>query len=323
MPEWLVENGIGEERAILADSSRIIAARVSLPGEVTAGHVYAAKLVERTLGSNRGKAQLDDGSEVLVSKLPSSLSEGSPVSIQITRGSVGERGRFKLPQGIVSDRHPCQPGLMEMLRSESPDVREVHAFPMEGWDDLIGDALARNIAFEGGNLLIDPTPAMMMMDVDGYGNPLRTALAAVDPIAEALAQFDIGGVIGIDFPTIASKAERKTVDDALAAALAYWPHERTAMNGFGFVQIVARMNGPSLIHRATFARVGLLTRQLLRRAERVDEPGALLLTLHPALRSHLKPEWLKQLARRTGREIRVKENGGLALEGAFAQAVAL
>ena len=41
------------------------------------------------------------------------------------------------------------------------------------------------------------------------------------------------------------------------------------MNGFGFVQLVARLERPSLLHRAAFQRAGLAARALLRRAEQL------------------------------------------------------
>jgi ribonuclease G len=94
------------------------------------------------------------------------------------------------------------------------------------------------------------------------------------------------------------------------------------MNGFGFVQLVARLEGPSLLHRFATARLGMAARMALRRAELAADDGAgraLLLTVHPALKAKLKPEWLSDLARRTGREVRIETDPGLAIEGAHAQ----
>ena len=114
---------------------------------------------------------------------------------------------------------------------------------------------------------------------------------------------------------------RNTRTYLLAASLAGWPHERTAINGFGFVQLVARLERPSLLHRAAFQRAGMAARGLLRRAELLSGPGALLLSGHPALESQLRPEWIEELARRTGREVRWEARPGLAIEAPQAQLV--
>lgn len=317
---WIVEHGIGEKRALLIENGRVVAAKMACTGEPQAGAAVQAKLVSRAKGSARGVARADNGLEILVDKLPKDASEGRDYLILLTRAPIAERGRLKRAQGRIVDRDntsdPAQ--LSEDVFTLGDAVRR---FPNGLWEEVWDAAWDSSIAFAGGSLLISPTPAMTLIDIDGEGRPQELALAAIPAIAQALQQFDLGGSIGIDFPTIPDKAGRKAVDDALAEALADWPHERTAMNGFGFVQIVARLEGPSLLHRMAYSRVAAAARMALRRAEMVEGGGTILLTVHPALKARIKPDWLAQLSARTGREVRIETEPGLALNGAFAQAV--
>lgn len=323
MAEWLVERGIGEDRAALFQNDRIIAARTHWTGELIAGQVLEVKLTSKTGGSTRGTAALPSGQEILIDRLPRDTAEGSQLRAEIARSAIGERGRLKMAHARPTDKAPSVPDLLKSLEQEGHSAEFVHRIPGSDWDDLLSDALSGEVLFSGGSLLLATTPAMVIIDIDGTMPPRDLALAAVAPIADALRQFDIGGMVGIDFPTLEQKSDRKAVDAALEKALSGWPHERTAMNGFGFVQIVARLQRPSLLHRANYSRTGMLARQLLRKAEMVAEPGALLLTIHPALQAKLKPEWLEELSRRTGREVRIEGSAGLALSGSFAQAVPL
>ena len=323
MAKWYLEEGIGETRAICAVDDEIMAARIQWPGELLAGHVEDAVLLSRNAGSSRGTAIFANGQEVLVDRLPKSASEGASLRLEITRPAIGERGRLKRAQSRPSELMATSPTLAQTLAAEGHEITSVRRFPVSGWSDLLADALSREIAFSGGSLIFSPTPAMVTVDIDGTLPPRELALAAIGPIAQTLRRFDLSGSIGIDFPTLQTKPDRRDVDEALAAALADWPHERTSMNGFGFVQLVSRLSRKSLLHRASHSRTGLIARDLLRRAEHVTEPGALLLTIHPAVSAKIKPEWQAELARRTGREIRIKVEPGLALEGGFAQAVGI
>ena len=322
MAEWLVEEGIGEHRAIRLDGDRIAAARIEWPGELSVGLIEDAVLVSRAAGSRRGTARFATGEDALVDKLPPSAREGAAIRLEITRPALGERGRRKLARARPTDAPPGPaPSLANRLHAEGHEVRVVRAFPTGDGAELAAEAFAGEVAFPGGALQFSPTPAMLLVDVDGTLAPRALALAAVEPLAEALRRFDIGGSIGVDFPTLADKADRRAVDEALAAALADWPHERTAMNGFGFVQLVARLERPSLLHRAVFQRPGMAARALLRRAELLQGAGAVLLSGHPALEAQLRPEWLDELARRTGREVRWEARPGLAIEAPQAQLV--
>ena len=305
------------------EGDRAIAAKIDWPGRLAAGQVERAVLVSRSSGSRRGTARFSSGEEALVDRLPPDASEGAALALEVTRPALGERGRVKLARARPTETEPCPaPSLLQTLQAASK-AHAVRRFPGTDWEDIWAKAWSGVHDFAGGSLLFSTTPAMTLVDVDGTLPPRQLALAAAQALGEALPLFDLGGNVGIDFPTLAQKADRRAVDQALDAALTDWQHERTAMNGFGFVQIVSRLERASLLHRISGGRVGAAARMLLRRAERVEEPGALLLTYHPALKTRLKPEWLAELARRTGREVRMATDPALALEGGFAQAVPL
>lgn len=324
MADWLVETGIGEERAIRLLDGVIAEARVRWPGRLAYGQVGDATLVSRRSGSARGTARFAGGEEALVDRLPRDAREGATIRLEVIRAAVAERGRWKLARARPTDRPTSPaPSLADELSNDGHTVSHVRRFAEDDWDELVMEAIAGEIRFDGGTLLLTPAPAMTLIDIDG-GLPARAlALAAVPAIAAALRRHEVGGSIGIDFPTLERKSDRREVDEALSEALAGWPHERTAMNGFGFVQLVARSRGPSLIQRATLDPAGLAVRLLLRQGEAVDGPGAIQLTCHPAAASRLEREWIEQLSRRCGRPVRTEVDPGLALAGGFAQAVPL
>jgi len=315
LANWFIEQGIGETRWLLIEGDRVLAAKIEWPGELRGGQKVTGKLTSKAAGARRGLAILDDGREVLIDHLPNHITEGASVALIITRAAITERGRYKRAQGRCANA----PGVDE---NSAPLANVVHRFPAGLWEEVWHAASSASVAFAGGDTLISVTPAMTVIDIDGSALPRELALAAIPAIARALAWFQLGGNIAIDFPTLAAKADRRTVDDALSAALADWPHERTAMNGFGLVQLVARLDGPSLLHRFATSRVGMCARHALRQAELTQGDGrVLLMSVHPALKAKLREEWLTELARRTGREVRIESNPALALEAPSAQII--
>ncbi|QKG69990.1 ribonuclease E/G family protein [Erythrobacter mangrovi] len=320
MAEWVVEHGIGEQRALLLDGDRVLAAKLRWPGELHAGQPVKLTLYSKPTGASRGVARDAGGTEVLVDKLPAGLSEGMSFDAVITRAAIAETGRLKRPQARHASAGTATPDGSADIFERGNTLRR---FAPGLWEEVWDAAASGEVSFPGGSLLFSVTPAMTVVDIDGDLPSRELALAAVPALARALPMFDLGGSIGIDFPTLEAKADRKAVDSALEDAFADWPHERTAMNGFGFVHIVARLDGPSLLHRFASSRVGMAARMALRRAEMVEGPGATLLSVHPALKAKLTPEWFAELERRTGRPTRVETNPGLAIEAAQAQSVPL
>lgn len=319
---WLVEEGIGEDRAIRLDGGRIVAAMVEWPGALRAGLIAEALLVSRAAGSARGVARFADGQQALVDHLPPDASEGSRLRLEVIRSAISEERRTKWARARPTGLPPAPaPSLEQRLRDGGDEVRIVRRFPPCDWDELVSEAFDQHIAFGSGSLHFSPTPAMTLIDIDAADRPDRVALAAIGPLADALRRFALGGAIAIDFPTIPDKARRQEADRMLGLALEGWPHERTAMNGFGLVQIVARLERPTLLHLAAHHGPQWAARLLLRRAEALSGPGRLSLSAHPAVIGLITPTWLEELARRTGRDHVLQANPALAPQAPQAQLI--
>lgn len=319
---WLVEEGIGEERALKICGGRVVAARVQWPGRLAAGQVEDALLVTRYKNSPRGIARFASGEEALVDRLPRNASMGARVRLEVTRASVAERTRNKLAQARPTDAGSREaPALRACLAEGDEQVQVVHRFPDGAWEEVWSDAWQSVADFAGGSLHLTPAAAMTLIDIDGRLPPRELSLEAVPAIAAVFELFDLSGSVGIDFPTLPARADRKAVDEALDRALSHLDYERTSMNGFGFVQIVSRAKRPSLLHTIAHDRAGAAARFLLRRAERLAGPGLMQLTGHPRLLERLLPAWLEALSRRTGHAIQCSADPALALDGGYAQMI--
>jgi len=308
LAEWLYEAGIGEARALLVDRGRIIEARIELDdGAPRLGAILPAQLLESPR-ARLVRIKLDGGDAVL-ERAPSGLTQGARLLVEITREAIPERGRAKHAKAL-----PAEPGtaltpgptLLNRLEASGIPVRpcqthQADAFEDAGWSELLAEATHGEIPFGSGVLRMTVTPAMTLFDVDGGGTLAGLAVDAATATAQAILRHGIGGSIGVDFPTLANKAERQAVATALDAALPL-PFERTAVNGFGFLQIVRPRPRASLPEILAADAAGAEARALLRRIEREPSAGPQLHRVPArvlrALEAH--PEWLEALARRTG-----------------------
>jgi hypothetical protein len=318
-----VERGIGEDRAILVEHGEVKAARLQRSGRLAAGLVANARLIARSSGARRGTVLFEHGEEALIDGLPADAREGAPLRVIVTRGAIAETGRYKRAQTRPTDAsRRAAPALAQALATTGLPVRTVRRFPDDPWPEIAEEALSGAIDFAGGSLIVSPTPAMTLIDIDGSLPPVQLGLAAVPAIAAALMRLDLAGSIGIDFPTIEARSDRRQVDEDLGHALSSWPHERTAMNGFGFVQIVARLERPSILSivRGDPARMGAML--LLRRIEDVSAPGPLLATARRDVLAAITPAWREEITRQSGRTITWREDPALAPLSGFAQAMA-
>jgi hypothetical protein len=312
LAEWLYEAGIGECRAALVGDGRIIQARVERDGEgPRVGAVVTARLVEA--GKN-ALARLDLPGEPLatLASVPPGTSIGARLIVEIVRMALRERGRDKPARARITDA-PLSDGadLRAWIAASGLPVVELpptgpDRLEEAGWSELIDHVRTGHWPFGGGALWVDTTPSMTLIDIDGEGNALDLAKAGAAAAVDVVRCCDIGGSIGIDFPSLPGRAERLSID-ALVDALLPLPFERTAVNGFGFLQIIRRRERPSLIEQVRFDPVATDTALLLRQAERAVGAGPLQLVTRPAVADHVAahPDWIALLQKRTGRPVEI------------------
>lgn len=321
MPEWLVEHGIAEARAALVHDGHIIEARIELEGVVHAGSVLEARLA--SVGQNGRNAIAKDasGTEYLLPHGASRTTEGSSLNIEVTREAIPGSEPWKRPLGrVASGRANALPSLEERLGARPlifPDRRDV--LGDAGWNDLMEEAASGTISFPGGQLRLSATPAMTLIDVDGSSPSAELMISGARAAAQAILRLDIGGNIGMDLPTVREKSARTSAVEEVDDQLAGTRFERTAINGFGFLQIVRPRLRPSILElaqdRATFE-----ARALLRRAA-FETPGSKRLVAHPAVIGVLagREDWTGQLSRQLGGTIELRSAGGLAMSGGYAE----
>jgi hypothetical protein len=326
MADALVERGIGATRALVIDAGVAVEAHFERDDSgPLAGAVHVARLSKILEPGRRGIMRLG-ADEGLIEPLPY-CPEGGLLRVEVTRTALHEAGRPRLAklrnvEGDSQTEGEVRPGadLVERLKAAGHRVTLLSRpgedrLEAAGWSELVDQAQTGHVPYVGGLLTISPTPAMTVIDIDGPGDPATLAEAAATAVAAAIRCFDLQGSIGIDFPSLEGKAVRTRLGELLDAALPA-PFERTAVNGFGFVQIVRPRLRPSFIEAVRTP--GFAALELLRRAAR-GAAGGRVLVANPAIVAWLeaRPHLVATLARTTGGNVALQAEPGLGHAGAY------
>jgi len=312
LPDWLIERGIGETRAVRIEQGQIVEARILLDDVTPAGTVLEARL--RQAGTPAIAEA--EGLEFLLPKGAPGHAEGALVRIEVTREAIPGAEPWKRPLARIAGDKPA--GTPPVDGETLPFPAPADRLEAAGWSDLLEEARSGIVRFEGGELRISPTPAMTLIDVDGALPPEKLARQAAAQAAHAILRHGIGGSIGIDFPTLTGKAQRQAIADDIDSILPQ-PFERTAVNGFGFLQIVRPRRHASLLELAQ-DRAAFEARVLLRRAA-FEPAGPKRLAAHPAVIAFLeaRPKWIEALSRQIGGAVTLRADASIPIHGGHAQ----
>ncbi|MBU6371781.1 MAG: ribonuclease E/G [Alphaproteobacteria bacterium] len=340
---WL-DGSVGEARMALVDGGRPIALalwRATDPGQRARwGEVYAGRVtqVDRRRrgafldiglrGGAAGFLPLDAQGGVRESGKSRPVREGERLAVRVAR----EAARGKNAVVEIVEPTAAEPGLLGRHRSDTQLIDAAPAPPemRAALDAAFEAAAARTAPIPGGGrLVIEPTAALVAIDVDaadraGSNDPEQFArdlnLAAA---AEALRQIrlrDLGGVIAIDFVTLRSAKARDEVMAALKAHSDPWGLSFAPMSRFGIVEM-ARPQLRRPLAEALCDATGALSTETqalaaLRAAEsagRAEPARRVVLTVAPEIAAWLEAapfEWKPALTARLGPRLRL-ETGAL------------
>ena len=268
----LWDSAPGEIRLMLHEDGKLVELRLLRMLETApllVGGTTQVRLGAK-IGARRALVHYDGG-EGEISPIPD-CTEGSWLTAELTRAPFPEPGRWK--RAVFRQAEAREFGIGDYILSQWPGLAAiVCAGPMDAAQvrSILGEAcpeiqidkpaiddaqsdiwcergITGEFVIEGGLLSIERTRAMTVIDIDGFGAAHAVNLAAARAIPWLLRLYGIGGQVGIDFLASANKAERAEIDTALVERCAtLGQHERTAVSGFGFAQLVLPRPGPSVM----------------------------------------------------------------------------
>ncbi len=236
------------------------------PGERRVGVFEDGVLVELHLHRNNALMWGETGTAKIKTKSSNShFLRTSEKQDLLLRGEVTESVGKTLPFRIVREAI-AEPGLLKLAearrlteddKERSPDGQWASRFPktragpahMAAMSDALSAALTCTAQVGHAQISFQRTKLGLVIDVDGEGKALPINLAAAREIARLLRLYQVGGMVLIDFIAVNSKAERQEIALAFdeAAAADERGFERSAVNGFGLLQVVRARPRPSVL----------------------------------------------------------------------------
>jgi ribonuclease G len=289
----------GEARALLFENGNPVELHIQRSGQVTLGSVCEGRIL--TKAAAHDYVRLTGGQEIIVSP-KSNLAEGALIRAEIVREQMCEPGEVKLAVA-----RPCDADLIDTadqwqatLGARADRVVDYDA----AFDDHFDLALAGRSNVGGVTLWFERTKAGLVFDVDGQGDPLAINRVAAVEVARLLRLFQVGGAAMIDFVGMDSKAARLDVAAAFDAASAadLRGFERTAINGYGLMQVIRAHPRPSLLDtlfgiRRVSPSDETMAFMLLREASRSSGAGVRRCVTTPALAALLaQSDWQPLIA---------------------------
>ena len=312
MPEIWRDDAPGERRAARVENGNIVEIHIQRDALWALGETGTGRIDRKT--PSGAYVVTDDGHELLLrSKI--SDPEGTRVTFEVTREAIAEPGRIKPTEILLRDS-----GALPSLPKDALWDARLTSFAQPVISASIADGF--DIALSGqsklGSVIISfqRTKAGLAFDVDGIGSAFDINQVAAAEIARLLRLYQVGAMVMIDFVSMEPKAQRTQIAEIFDAASRSdaRPFERTAINGYGFMQVVRARPRPSVLDHLFGTRIASLSDEtqaywLLRAVAQSSGFGARTVTALPDVATLLESQtwagWRTQAMRAAGADVLV------------------
>jgi ribonuclease G len=317
-------------------------------------------LIVRTVGEEVTKAKLEREFQRLherwkkIQQQAASLKAPAPVHHEATLISGVIRDLFSDKfEALRVDSKSAHKEIADYVRTVDPDLLDrvhlytgrVPLFDRYEVEEEIQKAFSRRVSLKsGGHLVIEPTEALVSIDVNtgrftgkGKKDPeqtiLKTNLEAAREIAKQLRLRDVGGIIVVDFIDMESQENR---DKVLRELRSHLGRDRARTKAFevstlGLVEMTRQRVRPSLFNSMTsvctscggIGRVytpATVVRQIertLRRAGASKEEKRIVVRVHPEVALRVieeEPGLLERLKERTRLDLHMRDDPLMRLD---------
>ena len=293
LPELWRDDAPGERRAACVEDGQIVEIHIQRDAHWVLGECGMGRVDRRTAAG--AYIITEDGSEVLL-RGKTGAAEGTKVAFEVTREAIAEPGRIKPPEVILHDGLPA-----DALSKDGLWEQRLAAFGCSTATQSLNEGFDTAIAgyAQVGDVIISfqRTKAGLVFDVDGIGDAFAINRIAAVEIARLLRLYQVGAMVMIDFVSMEAKAQRAEIANIFDAASAKdsRPFERTAINGYGLMQVVRARPRPSVLDHLFGTRIAALSDEtqaywLFRSAARSSGFGDRTITARPAVAHLLSSE---------------------------------
>ena len=335
--ETWIDASIGETREVLVRQGAPIALRIMRVSDegrrARWGELYCARVreidrrrrgafLDLGLRDQQGFLPLGEDGRVRMRKERVALREGQGVIVSVTREAARGKNPVLDLQEVGHDGSPPHRIGQHTCDEDLSLAKPADAQTRTKIEGLIEDSLARTAPIPGGGALtIEPTSALVAIDVDaggraGSGDPERFALdlniAAAQEAARQIRLRNLAGLIAIDFVSMRAKSHQKQLDEAVREAFAGdpWSVQFGSLSRFGVFDL-ARAQLRTPLHeqlrepdgRLSAETVALMALRAIEREARAQTGRQIACTVGPDVKGWLDAaefDWRGELNNRIG-----------------------